>query len=144
MDVGQRLHTHTPSFPFLSLPLLSCTLGGTLNRFVQLSGWTTTRRFEDEEKVATNIFFFFFNSLETRNFDYVHSLIRHCCFRGKEGGRGKGGRVYLRKNHGDVDLESLLLKAKRGYSILFDGTIFFFSNLKIYGTDFLFFFFLQK
>lgn len=59
MDVGQRLHTHTPSFPFLSPPLLSCTLGGTLNRFVQLSGWTTTRRFEDEEKVATNIFFFF-------------------------------------------------------------------------------------
>lgn len=159
MDVGQRLHTHTPSFPFLSPPLLSCTLGGTLNRFVQLSGWTTTRRFEDEEKVATNIFFFFFfNSLETRNFDYVHSLIRHCCFLlslsmwywtrrkigGEREGGERGGRVYLRKNHGDVDLESLLLKAKRGYSILFDGTIFFFSNLKIYGTDFLFFFFLQK
>lgn len=102
MDVGQRLHTHTPSFPFLSPPLLSCTLGGTLNRFVQLSGWTTTRRFEDEEKVATNIFFFFFfNSLETRNFDYVHSLIRHCCFllslsmwywtRRKIGGEREGG-----------------------------------------------------
>lgn len=66
MDVGQRLHTHTPSFPFLSPPLLSCTLGGTLNRFVQLSGWTTTRRFENEEKVATNIFFFFFLILSKR------------------------------------------------------------------------------
>lgn len=46
-------------------------------------------------------FFFFFNSLETRNFDYVHSLIRHCCFllslsmwywtRRKIGGEREGG-----------------------------------------------------
>lgn len=147
--------------PFLSFPLPSFRIHSAVHLIdlcnyldgQRLVGSRTRRRLQ-----RISFFFFFFNSLETRNFDYVHSLIRHCCFLlslsmwywtrrkigGEREGGERGGRVYLRKNHGDVDLESLLLKAKRGYSILFDGTIFFFSNLKIYGTDFLFFFFLQK
>lgn len=139
--------------PFLSFPLPFFRVHSAVHLIdlcnyldgQRLVGSRTRRR---SQRIS---FFFFFNSLETRNFDYVHSLIRHCCFllslsmwywtRRKIGGEREGGERGEGKIMVMLILNLSCSKRNEGIRYYSMERYFFFRILKFMERIFFSFFF---
>lgn len=128
--------------PFLSFPLPSFRVHSAVH-LIDLCNYLDGQRLVGSRtrRRSQRISFFFFNSLETRNFDYVHSLIRHCCFllsssmwywtrrkigREREGKGGKG--LFEEKSWWCWSWISLVQSETRVFDIIRWNDIFFFES----------------